>query len=287
MRGQPARRVRRAGTGRPTAETLHGVPSPTQQIQALDRTAPTLPMRPGLPERRTHDYIRHGTTTLFAALDIATGTRRPARCQPRHRHQEFLRVPQAGGPRLPRPRSCIWSWTTTPPTSASRSATGWRANPRVQVHFTPTSASWLNLVEVWFGIIERQAIHRGSFGSVTDLNRRYPRLHRRLERTLPPVRLDQNRRPDPGQSRPEEDFRRGPLVSRKRGSLTGAAVVEEVVGGLGPDEGVAAFVPAVDERADRGDQVFDAAEAAAADGLAGDDRRRRPRPGSATTRRSG
>jgi hypothetical protein len=57
VRGQPARRVRRAGTGKPTAETLHGVPSPTQQIQALDRTAPMLPMQPGLPERRTHDYV--------------------------------------------------------------------------------------------------------------------------------------------------------------------------------------------------------------------------------------
>ena len=72
------------------------------QIQALDRTAPMLPMQPGLPERRTHDYVRHGTTTLFAALDIATG-KVTARCQPRHRHQEFLRVPQAGRPRLPRP----------------------------------------------------------------------------------------------------------------------------------------------------------------------------------------
>jgi transposase len=60
------------------------------QIQALDRTAPMLPMQPGLPERRTHDYVRHGTTTLFAALNIATGTV-TARCQPRHRHQEFLR----------------------------------------------------------------------------------------------------------------------------------------------------------------------------------------------------
>jgi hypothetical protein len=73
VRGQPARRVRRAGTGRPTAETLHGVPSSTQQIQALDRSAPVLPMMPGVPQRRTHDYLRHGITTLFAALDVATG----------------------------------------------------------------------------------------------------------------------------------------------------------------------------------------------------------------------
>jgi DDE superfamily endonuclease len=90
VRGRPARRVRRAGTGKPTAETLHGVPSPTQQIQALDRTAPILPIRPGLPEKATHDYVRHGTTTLFAALEVATGRVEQA-CLPRHRHQEFLR----------------------------------------------------------------------------------------------------------------------------------------------------------------------------------------------------
>ena len=139
------------------------------QIQALDRTAPMLPMQPGLPERRTHDYIRHGTTTLFAALNIATGTV-TARCQPRHRHQEFLRFLRQVARAYPdrqlhlvmdnyaaHKRVEIRDWLA--------------ANPRVQVHFTPTSGSWLNLVEVWFGIIERQAIHRGSYRSVTDLTR--------------------------------------------------------------------------------------------------------------------
>ena len=138
------------------------------QIQALDRTAPMLPMQPGLPERRTHDYKRHGTTTLFAALEIATG-KVTARCQPRHRHQEFLRFLKQVAKAYPdrelhlvmdnyaaHKRIEIRDWLT--------------ANPRVHVHFTPTSASWMNLVEVWFGIIERQAIHRGSFGSVKDLN---------------------------------------------------------------------------------------------------------------------
>jgi transposase len=140
------------------------------QIQALDRTAPMLPMQPGMPERRTHDYVRHGTTTLFAALNIATGTV-TARCQPRHRHQEFLRFLKQVARAYPgrelhlvmdnyaaHKRVEIRDWLA--------------ANPRVQVHFTPTSASWMNLVEVWFGIIERQAIHRGSFASVADLNRR-------------------------------------------------------------------------------------------------------------------
>lgn len=142
------------------------------QIQALDRTAPMLPMQPGLPERRTHDYNRHGTTTLFAALEIATG-QVTARCQPRHRHQEFLRFlkdvarayPDDGAGRelhlvmdnyAAHKRVEIRNWLA--------------ANPGVQVHFTPTSASWMNLVEVWFGIIERQAIHRGTFSSVKDLN---------------------------------------------------------------------------------------------------------------------
>ena len=137
------------------------------QIQALDRTAPMLPMQPGLPERRTHDYVRHGTTTLFAALEIATG-KITGRCQPRHRHQEFLRFLKQVTRAYPgvelhlvmdnyaaHKRIEIRDWLA--------------ANPRVHVHFTPTSASWMNLVEVWFGIIQRQAIHRGTFGSVKDL----------------------------------------------------------------------------------------------------------------------
>jgi transposase len=137
------------------------------QIQALDRTAPMLPMQPGLPERRTHDYVRHGTTTLFAALEIATG-KITGRCQPRHRHQEFLRFLKQVARAYPgvelhlvmdnyaaHKRIEIRDWLA--------------ANPRIHVHFTPTSASWINLVEVWFGIIERQAIHRGTFGSVKDL----------------------------------------------------------------------------------------------------------------------
>jgi len=138
------------------------------QIQALDRTAPMLPMQPGLPERRTHDYVRHGTTTLFAALDIATG-QVTAACKPRHRHQEFLAFLKQVARAYPdrelhlvmdnyaaHKRVEVRDWLA--------------ANPRVTVHFTPTSGSWLNLVEVWFGIIERQAIHRGTFGSVRNLN---------------------------------------------------------------------------------------------------------------------
>ncbi len=88
------------------------------QIQALERTAPGLPMQPGKPERRTHDYIRHGTSTLFAALDIATG-HVTAATKPRRRRQEFLAFLKQVA-RAYRSRSCIWCWTTTPPTRPPR-----------------------------------------------------------------------------------------------------------------------------------------------------------------------
>ena len=138
------------------------------QIQALDRTAPMLPMQPGLPERRTHDYKRHGTTTLFAALEIATG-KVTATCQPRHRHQEFLRFLKQVARAYPdvELHLVMDNYAAHKRIEVRR----WlEANPRVRVHYTPTSASWMNLVEVWFGIIERQAIHRGTFRSVRELN---------------------------------------------------------------------------------------------------------------------
>jgi transposase len=138
------------------------------QIQALDRTAPILPLQPGLAERRSHDYVRHGTSTLFAALEIATG-QVTAACKPRHRHQEFLaflrqvtRAYPAGELHLVMDNYAAHKHPNV--------RTWLAANPRVVVHFTPTHASWMNLVEVWFSIIERQAIHRGTFGSVRDLN---------------------------------------------------------------------------------------------------------------------
>ncbi|WP_425556668.1 IS630 family transposase, partial [Gordonia humi] len=138
------------------------------QIQALDRTAPMLPMQPGQIERRTHDYKRHGTTTLFAALDIATG-QVTAAVKPRHRHQEFLaflrQIDRAyGGQEL---HLVMDNYAT----HKKAEVRDWLAeHPNMHVHFTPTSGSWLNLVEVWFGIIDRQAIRRGVFTSVNDLN---------------------------------------------------------------------------------------------------------------------
>jgi transposase len=142
------------------------------QIQALDRTAPMLPMQPGLPERRTHDYVRHGTSTPFAALEIATGNVTAA-CKPRHRHQEFLAFLKQVARAYPETADGTELHLVMDNYATHKKAEvrDWlAANPRIHVHFTPTSGSWLNLVEVWFGIIERQAIHRGSFGSVQDLN---------------------------------------------------------------------------------------------------------------------
>jgi transposase len=137
------------------------------QIQALDRTAPILPLRPGLPEKRTHDYVRHGTTTLFAALEIATGKVTDA-CMPRHRNQEFLRFLKQVAKAYPRKKLHIVCDNYS--THKHPNVQAWLAkNPRITLHFTPTSGSWLNMVEIFFSIITRQAIRRGSYASVRDL----------------------------------------------------------------------------------------------------------------------
>ena len=137
------------------------------QIQALDRTAPILPLRPGLPEKATHDYVRHGTTTLFAALEIATGKVTDA-CYPRHRHEEFLKFLKKVARAYPRVELHIVADNYA--THKHPDVRAWLAkNPRITLHFTPTSGSWLNMVEIFFGIITRQAIRRGTHRSVKDL----------------------------------------------------------------------------------------------------------------------
>jgi transposase len=137
------------------------------QIQALDRTQPILPLRPGRAERRTHDDVRHGTTTLFAALEVATGTVTD-RCVAPQRHPGFLAFCQQVAKAYPRRELHIVldnDGTHTHPTVRT-----WLArNPSIRLHLTPTSASWMNLVEVFFGISTRQAIRRGTFTSVADL----------------------------------------------------------------------------------------------------------------------
>jgi transposase len=137
------------------------------QVQALDRTAPILPLRPGIPEKQTHDYVRHGTTTLFAALEVATGKVTDA-CYPRHRHQEFLRFLKKVA--AAHPRIELHIVVDNYATHKHPDVQAWLArHPRITLHFTPTSGSWLNMVEIFFGIITRQAIRRGTFTSVKDL----------------------------------------------------------------------------------------------------------------------
>jgi transposase len=183
------------------------------QIQALDRTAPMLPMQPGLPARRTHDYKRHGTSTLFAALEIATG-QVTAACKPRHRHQEFLAFLKQVASAYPDEELHL-VMDNYAAHKRVEVRTRLAAHPRITVHFTPTSGSWLNLVEVWFGLIERQALHRGTFGSVRDLNVKIRAfIHGWNDRA--PLRLDQDRRRDPQESEPSDHFKHGPLA-RARG----------------------------------------------------------------------
>ena len=137
------------------------------QIQALNRTQPILPVRPGLPEKATHDYKRNGTTTLFAALEVATGTVTD-RCYDRHGKAEFLDFLKHVANTHPRRQLHIVldNYHTHKHDDVNRWLT---KHPRITLHFTPTSGSWLNLVEVFFGIITRQAIRRGSFDSVKQL----------------------------------------------------------------------------------------------------------------------
>lgn len=138
------------------------------QIQALDRTQPMLPLRPGLPARQTHDYVRHGTTTLFAALEVATGRISADACYPRHTNEEFLAFLKQVAKAHPRVKLHVICDNYG--THSHENVNAWLAkHPRITLHFTPTSCSWLNMVEIFFGIITRQAIRRGSFTNVADL----------------------------------------------------------------------------------------------------------------------
>ena len=138
------------------------------QIQALDRTQPLLPLGIGYAEGVTHDYVRHGTTTLFAALDIATGEVL-TQCKRRHRHQEFLqflRRIEANVPDDLDVHLVVDNYATHKHAKVRR----WlAARPRFHVHYTPTYSSWLNQVEIWFNLITQRAIRRGTFRSVKQL----------------------------------------------------------------------------------------------------------------------
>jgi putative transposase len=141
------------------------------QVQALERTQPMLPMGLGYVEGVTHDYVRHGTTTLFAALDIANGSVL-TQCKPHHRHQEFLsflRYIEANVPAYLEIHLICDNYGT----HKHAKVRAWLARrPRFHLHHTPTYSSWLNQVERWFALITQQAIRRGSFESVADLKRK-------------------------------------------------------------------------------------------------------------------
>lgn len=137
------------------------------QIQALDRTQPLLPMKPHQVERRTHDYKRHGTTTLFAALDVATGEV-TGTCTERHRTEDFLAFLKLVARAYPRRQLHLVLDNAS--THKHEEVGNWLAkHPRIHLHFTPTGASWMNQVEVWFSILQRRAINRGVFTSVSAL----------------------------------------------------------------------------------------------------------------------
>lgn len=138
------------------------------QIQALDRTQPMLPLRPGQIERRTHDYKRNGTTNLYAAFNILNGNV-IGRTTKRHRAKEFLDFLRQVNKATP-PNIDLHVILDNSSTHKTAEVNTWlKAHPRFTFHFTPTSASWLNAVESWFGQLERRSIHRGVFTSVKDL----------------------------------------------------------------------------------------------------------------------
>jgi transposase len=140
------------------------------QIQALDRTQPGLPLKPGRCGTFTHDYKRNGTTTLFAALQMVEG-RVIGECYPRHRHQEFLRFLRRLDSEFPETTE-LHLILDNYGTHGHERVRRWLAkHPRFVLHFIPTSSSWLNLVERWFGELSQKAVRRSAFRSVADLER--------------------------------------------------------------------------------------------------------------------
>lgn len=140
------------------------------QIQALDRSAPVLPMMPGMPERRTHDYVRHGITTLFAALDVATGEIYGS-IHRRHRATEFKKFLTKLDNTVPADLD-VHLVCDNYSTHKSPTITKWlEAHPRFHMHFTPTYSSWLNQVERWFGLLTDQKIRRGTHRSIQALEK--------------------------------------------------------------------------------------------------------------------
>jgi transposase len=138
------------------------------QIQALDREQPILPMMPGIPERRTHSYVRHGTTSLFAALDVASGFV-IGKCYRRHRAKEFLDFLKQIDARVPEGLDVHIIMDNYATHKTAMIKTWLTRRPRYRIHFTPTSASWINQVERWFAELTRKQLRRGVHTSTSQL----------------------------------------------------------------------------------------------------------------------
>lgn len=157
------------------------------QLQALDRTQPMLPLGLGYVEGITHDYVRHGTTTLFAALDVASG-QVLGQCKQRHRHQEFLGFLRHIDANVPADLD-IHLIIDNYATHKHAKVRGWlAARPRYHVHFTPTYGSWLNQVERWFGLSTQRAIRRGTFRSVKELKNKIERFIKHYNKNTKPFK---------------------------------------------------------------------------------------------------
>ena len=171
------------------------------QIQALDRTQPGLPMKKGRAGTMTHDYKRHGTTTLFAALNVLEGTV-IGKCYSRHRHTEFLRFLREIDRLTPRQLD-IHLIVDNYSTHKHRLVKRWfERHPRFHAHFIPTSSSWLNLVERFFREITDRRIRRGIFRSVRELTQSIYDFLKHYNDNPRPLRVDEIRRPNPQQTRP-------------------------------------------------------------------------------------
>ena len=154
----------------PTGAVVLSIDEKTQ-VQALQRTQPLLPLSFGKTEKRTHDYVRHGTTNLFAALDTLTG-KVIGRCLPRKRTGEFLKFMNQVCKEYPDGQEIHVTLDNLSTHNNDDVATWLRRHPTVHFHFTPKGSSWINQIETWFGIITRQAIRRGSFRSLAELIKR-------------------------------------------------------------------------------------------------------------------
>jgi len=165
------------------------------QMQALDRSQPVMPLMPGMPERRSHDYARHGVSSLFAAFNIADGTV-ISQLHRRHRAVEFKKFLVAIDKAVPAELD-VYLICDNLSTHKTPAINDWLAkHPRFKMHFTPTGSSWINQVERWFGFLTAQLLRRG-VQKRSGTGERRPRLDRDLEPGPETLRLDQDRRGDP------------------------------------------------------------------------------------------